>query len=266
MEAEQINEIAALMATNPIAPEQPAEERTVEPVPEPEAVPLAAEGDAPEQSSVDAEQVEIPEPEPLTIKGLAAKLDMPAKELYAELELIPGMTLGQAKDHAKDFLKVKEMLSSAEDARITSENELIRKQQEYQLSLSDPSLTKDEVTQRWEATVTAANKQAIDTIDGWADEKVRTADLKAIHGLLTEYGYSTAQANSVLDPTQLRMLTDYARLRARVQASAKPVKQSQKQNRGNSNKTVQTSANKAVSQFHKGEISQNAAVVALMNS
>jgi len=263
VEQSQISEIAALMASNPIAPTEPLEEGTAQVDSEAEELPLAAEGDAPKQSPVDDEP-EKAEPEPLTAKGIAEKLGISAKDFYARYELVPGMSLGKAKDQAKKLLQVDEMLSSAEDKRISSENELIRKQQEYQLSLSDQNLTQEEVAQRWEATVKAANSQAIDTIDGWADEKVRTSDLKAIRGLLLEYGYSVAQADSLIDPVQLRLLTDYARLRNRVKVSAVPVKQSQQQNRANANQTVLATADKAVSQYNKGEISQNAAVVALM--
>lgn len=263
MDANEITEIAQLMQGSPTPP-APAEERTEPEVPEHEDVPLAAEADEPEQSVAD-EEPETAEPEPSTIKGLAEKLGMSIDDLYASTELIPGMTLGQAKDRAKDLLAADEMLSTAEDKRITSENELIRKQQEYRLSLQDPDMTQDEVEQRWEATVKAANQQAIDTIDGWADEKVRSADLKAIHGLLKEYGYSVAQSNALLDPTQLRMLNDYSRLRTRVKAASKPVSKSpQKQNRSNANKAVQTAPNRAVDQYNKGEISRNAAVAALM--
>ena len=264
MEQAQISEIAALMQSNPIAPLDPAEERTDKVVSEAEESPLVSEDADSKQAPVD-EEPEKAAPEPLTAKGIAEKLGISVKAFYADYELIPGFTLGKAKDQAKKLLQVDEMLSSAEDKRISSENELIRKQQEYQLSLADPNLSQDELDQRWEATVKAANASAIDTIDGWADEEVRTTDLKAIRGLLLEYGYSVAQADSLIDPVQLRMLADYSRLRARVKASAVPVKQSQKQNRANANQAVQTPADKAVGLYKKGEISQNAAVAALMN-
>ena len=263
MDQNEVSEIAQLMQGIPQPPE-PAEGRTEPEAQELEVVPLASEDTDSEQVSAEVEQVETPEPDPLTVKGIAEKLSMSIGDLYASTELIPGMTLGQAKDRAKDLLKADEMLSIAEDTRITSENEQIKLQQEYRLSAQDPNLTQDEVTQRWEATVKAANQRAIDTIDGWADETVRTTDLKAIRGLLLEYGYSVAQADSLIDPVQLRMLTDYARLRKRVKVSAVPVKQSQQQNRSNANKTAQTTPDKAVGLYNKGEISQNAAVVALM--
>ena len=265
MEAEHITEISQLMQGVPVTPPEPAEERTERVDSEPEEVPLASEDTDSEQVSAEQEP-EKAETEPLTVKGLAEKLNMPVEALYADLELVPGMTLGQAKDQAKDLLKAQELLSTAEDKRISGENELIRKQQEYRIALQDPNLTQEEVEQRWEATVKAANKQAIDTIDGWADEKVRSADLKANRALMKEYGYTTAQADSVIDPVQLKMLTDYARLRKRVQTAAKPVKESQKQNRSNAHKAVKTAANRAVDQYNSGEISRTDAVVALMKS
>jgi hypothetical protein len=213
-------EITALINGIPSKPDEPAEERTVDEVPDQEVDPLAAEADEPEQSAAVDEPDESPEP--LTMKGLIEKSDMTAKELYA-IPLIDGMTIGEAKDRAKELLQSDTMLASSEDKRITAENEIQAKIRDQQMAQANPNLTPEQRQAHLNHYVEEANKQAIATIDGWTDPLVARKDLGEIGDMLAEYGKTADQIKWTVDPTDLRMLNDLNRYRQRGKSAVASV-------------------------------------------
>lgn len=265
MEAEQIAEITQLMTGVPETPPEPAEGRTEPEVPEHEDVPLAAEASEPEQDAVEVEEPETV-PEPTNIKGLAEKLGTSPGKLYRDVELVPGLTLGQAKDRAKELLEADGMLASVEERRIATTNEIEQARHDARLALSLPDMTPEQRQAAYGTYTEQQNRIAMDTIEGWKEPGTREAELTEISSLLQEYGVPQARADNTVDAVELRILADYNRLRKRIQAATKPVQRSQKQNKANSHKSAKSTANRTVDQYSKGEISQNAAVVALMNS
>jgi hypothetical protein len=262
------DEITALIQGIPSKPDDPAEVRTDDQEPEPEAAPLAAESDEPEQSETDDVAEEAPAPS--TFKGLAEKLDMSVKDLYA-VEIPLGddgsvMTLGEVKNRWKDLKQADEMLLQSEDKRISTENELQAKIRDQQIAQANPNLSPEQRQAYLNKYVEQANAEAIRTIDGWSDPLVAKAELGAIGELLAEYGKTAAQISQVIEPTDLRMLNDYARLRARVKsATTTEVKTKRKQSQRNSDRKAAKPARQKITEaFNKGELSQTAAIQGLI--
>jgi hypothetical protein len=257
------DEITALIQGVPSKPDEPAEERTADEVPDQEVDSLASEADDSEQSDVVDEPDESSEP--LTMKGLIAESGKTAKEFYAT-PLIDGMTIGEAKDRAKELLQSDTMLASSEDKRISTENELQAKIRDQQIAQANPNLSPEQRQAYLNEYVEKANAEAIRTIDGWSDPLVAKADLGAIGELLAEYGKTPAQISQVIEPVDLRMLNDYARLRSRVKsATTTEVKTKRKQGQRNSDRKAAKPARQKITEaFNKGELSQTAAIQGLI--
>jgi hypothetical protein len=266
MTEEVLSEIAQILTgTQDKAPDS-AEGRTdPEQSLEREDVPLAAEASEPKQDAVSSEEPEG-EPEPLNMKGLAEKLGTSPAKLYRDVELIPGLTLGQAKDRAKDLLEGDGMLASVEERRIATTNEIEQQRHDAQLALSLPDMTPEQRQAAYGAYTEQQNTLAVKTIEGWDEPGTREAELTEISALLQEYDVPQARANNTVDALELRILADYNRLRKRVsKAKDSVVKPKPDKQLSTRKRPVSKSANaKIEADFESGKISRNDAITALI--
>jgi hypothetical protein len=259
--SDELSEIASLLTGSP-EPEEPAEKRTEpEETTDDESHPIAAESDPPKESEA---EVDAPEtvPEATTIKGLAAQLGTSPKKLYDSIELVPGFTLGMAKDRIADLQSGDDIAASAEERRIATTNELEQYRHEAQLAIMTPSMNPEQRQAAWATHTDQQNTLAVNTIEGWKEPGTREAELTEIGALLTEYGVPAARVANTVDALELRILADYNRLRKRVSKATetvvkpKPVKQFANSKR----KRSQSSAEKITADHAAGKLGSNDAI------
>jgi hypothetical protein len=266
MQTEELSEIATLLQGTPDKAPEPAEERTEpEPPQDQEVDLLAAESDPPKESEVEVDAPET-EPQATNIKGLAEKLGTSPAKLYRDVELVPGMTLGQAKDRAKELLESDGMLASVEERRIAQTNEMEQQRHDAQLALSLPDMSPEQRQTAYSHYTEQQNALAVSTIEGWGTPGTREAELGEISALLVEYGVPQARANNTVDAVELRILADYNRLRKLVQGSTEKVvkpkatKQLPNRQRGSD----KSAKDKTLAALNEGKITLNDAITALI--
>jgi hypothetical protein len=258
---EELNEIAQLLAGNP-EPEAPDENRTEPTEPTDQEIdPLAAESDQPKESETEVDAPET-EPQATTIKGLAEKLGTSPKKLYDSIELVPGFTLGMAKDRIADLQESDGMNASVEERRITATNEIEQQRHEANLTIALPDHTPEQRQEAWSLYSQQQNALAVSTIEGWSDPGTREAELPEIAALLQEYGVPAARINTMVGAQELRILADYNRLRKRVSKATETVVKPKpvKQFANSKHKRSQSAADKINSDLAAGKIGSNDAI------
>lgn len=260
MEA-QTSEAASLLLGLPDP--EPAEEQQ-EPDQGLEVSPSEGEATGPLQVAAESGS----EQEKLTVKGLAEKLGMDAKDLYESLTLDigEGLTLGQVKDRAKDLARSDELLAEIESRRIRADQELLTKQE--QIELLGIKLTPDQealAKDRRDEYLTSQSSRVMKIIPEWNDPTTKAAEVGAIHELFQGYGFSSAELNHVADSRLIKAMNDYARLLSRVESARnKEVKEPRKQGQRNRSQQATNNTSKAMKGFKDGTLSRDATVAALI--
>ena len=260
MAEEQLSEVAGILTGAP--PPEGETPPTPEPVVEGEETPPSAEEPTEEGSSSD-------EPAPMTVKQLAAKLEMTPKQVYSALSLDMGgksLTLGEIKDRAKELVKSDKTLADAESHQLAAENEILRKHQALALTIKaigrQPSEAETNQAQALhDQYVREQQGLQLTSIPDWSDAEVQQADSKLIGKVLVEYGFSPVEIGQVVDHRQVKLLRDYSRMKARLDSvSAAEVRKSQQLKGGAKRKTAPAKRDPAAA-HKKGQITQNVAVL-----
>lgn len=169
--------------------------------------------------------------QPLTVKDLAKKLGLSAKELYEQVTLdVNGspMTLGEFKDRAKELQRADKLLTDAETQRIDSENAVLRGKQELayleaKLGRQPTQAEREEAAKARDDYIERENRRAIEAIPDWSDAAVQRNDIKAMSQLLRSYGFTDADIGNVVDHRHVKLLRDYSVLRERLKSAEKAV-------------------------------------------
>ena len=245
--------------TPPADPDQPAAETP----------PTATADLEPESEPADDTAAETP-PTELSVTDLAERLDMSVEDLYRDLKLDlrdgESVTLGQFKDQAKDLQRANVLLNSAEESKLSGENELLRKNRELQLVASrlgrQPSeAERVEAAKVYADYVDRENSHALDAISDWSDTAVRSEDLKSISALMSEYGFTAAEQGATVDHRHVKLLRDYDQLRRRLKAAGESeVRTRHEQPSGKRRRTAERKKT-ATQRFKSGELSQGDAIL-----
>ena len=160
--------------------------------------------------------------ETLTVKSLAEKLGIDAKELYQSVSIDLGegqtLTLGELKDRGKDLLQTEALLANASEQQLEIENELLVKRQ--QLNVEAQRLGVEftpEQSAEHRRTIEAYQddqvKKALQIMPDWQDKATREADLTRIDKITRQYGFSEAEQSTILDARLLKVFRDFQRQR-----------------------------------------------------
>ena len=222
-------------------------------------------------AGTEAESIEQDAPEAaqkLSIKDLAEKLGTEAAAVYDQVEVLPGITLGQYKDRARDLQQSEELLAEARENRAKVESELLLKNQALRIAQQEagieitPELI-ERAAKQTDQYKRLQDRIAVELMPEWAEESVRHEAEKRIDVLLDEYGYQAAEKPFMVDARLRKMFRDYARLRdevAGVAARKVPNRKGQKPSpRTRTGGNVTNLARKVA----EGAIHQNDAVSAL---
>ena len=174
----------------------------------------------PETSEAEAEPDESPET--LTVKGLAEKLGIDAKELYQSVSIDLGegqtLTLGELKDRGKDLLQSEALLANASEQQLEIENELLVKRQQLNVEAQrlgvefTPEQSADH-RRTIEAYQDDQVRKALQIMPDWQDKATREADLTRIDKITRQYGFSEAEQSTILDARLLKVFRDFQRQR-----------------------------------------------------
>ena len=258
--AEQLTDFAAILTgqkpdETAEMPDQVDAEQTVE---EPSA-------------SEEIEAAPVEKPTKLSVKELAEKLEMEPAELYAALNIKVGdseMSLSEFKDRASDLTKANELRELAESHKTESENEILRQRREIALAQQRYQPTDAErrdAELEFQRYVQSENAAALQVIPEWKEPAAQKAGLDAIADLLNHYAFSPAETQTMVDHRYLKLMHDFASIRARLQKAEKAVvKDKRKQSSRSQRKSPATGIDKAI-QLHKaGKMSQESAVAAII--
>ena len=273
MTVEELSEAAGILTGGPQPTEPegaPADKAESDPeTPEPEGVQSATDPGEPETSP--EPPPDAPEgPQTLTVKQLAAKLELTPKALYEALQVDIGgeqMTLGAFKDRAKDLIAADTKLADAQKHVDGSEMDILRKTRALNLAMTTLGRrpTEAEVQRAADIHNEYAREQAkltIDVIPAWKDTAVMNADHASMGALLGEYGFTPIESGAIHDYRHVKLLRDFSVLRDRLKTAKKSeVTANRNQSSGKRRKSAPTKKS-AVERFHSGELSQNQAVLA----
>ena len=184
---------------------------------------------APAHESAEAVQDEQEAVQQLTVKALAEKLETEPGQLYDTLLIDVGgeepLTLGQIKDRAKELVRLDEVVASANEHRLTVENQLMQQRAAlqrqaqrmgYQPSEADMAAAQAETEQY----LKLQDALAVEYMPEWADTGVKHEDMKGVQALQDEYLFGEAERKLMVDARLLKLFRDYHRLRAEVKGVA----------------------------------------------
>ena len=173
-----------------------------------------------ETSEAEAEPDESPET--LTVKSLAEKLGVDAKELYQSVSIDLGegqaLTLGELKDRGKDLLQSEALLANASEQQLEVENELLVKRQQLNVEAQrlGVEFTPEQQAEHMRAVDAYQDQQvrkALEIMPDWQDKATREADLTRIDKITKQYGFSEAEQSTILDARLLKVFRDFQRQR-----------------------------------------------------
>ena len=180
------------------------------------------------QSDGDLETSEAETAEPgesqetLTVKSLAEKLGVDAKELYQSVSIDLGegqtLTLGELKDRGKDLLQSEALLANASEQQLEVENELLVKRQQLNVEAQrlGVEFTPEQQAEHLRAVDAYQDQQvrkALEIMPDWQDKATREADLTRIDKITKQYGFSEAEQSTILDARLLKVFRDFQRQR-----------------------------------------------------
>lgn len=187
--------------------------------------------------------------EHVSLKDLADTLDVDAKDLY-DVQIPIGAdkvaTLGDLKDSFKKFEVMQKGQADFEDNKTRSENEMMiaRRQIEslVQLGAKSGALTPelvDMVDKQHLETVNRERNALYNVIPEWKDNTTRQTDLDAIVNVMSSYGFSRNDVESVLDHRLLKFVHDMTKRTNMISDARK--KQAVPKNTGKHSRSVSPS-------------------------
>jgi hypothetical protein len=220
-----IEELSKLLDSIDIAPAEqaapPADESQSQPEPDAGTETSEADEDSPETAKQ------------LTVKDLAAKLDVPVSDIYDQLMVDVGegqqISIGELKDRGRDVVQADALLAQANETRLNIENDLLVKREAiaryaqrigYQPTETDLQESQAE-TQRYRNQQV---QKALEIIPGWQDEGTRNKELEIIGNIADEYQFSEAESRLLIDARLLKLFRDYGTMRATMRKLSKSYK------------------------------------------
>ena len=215
--------------------------------------------------------------EPVTLEELAAELGVEPQQLY-ELQIPMGkdefLTLGEFKDRARDLREIDQLSEQLIDDRAKHEREQMatRKEITELLAVLDPRMYSPEFVQLAQRTAreTKNREEAalLEALPAWKDAETRISGMRAIQKLLSEYGYSEAEGDSIIDHRVKRILHDFVSLRERLNESKSRGKQVRERGAVRGRRRGGTSLRAAINRAKQAGASESdklAGVSALLN-
>tara|TARA_R110000796_G_scaffold23154_1_gene66660 strand:- start:183 stop:1052 length:870 start_codon:yes stop_codon:yes gene_type:complete len=193
---------------------------------------------------------------PLDAKGLAEKLEMDIKDVYAiKFNYGDGesLTLGELKDLGGRAATIDAESESLEQSRDQFANLNMTARQELQSLVSllpvealSPDLLQAAKVQK-ETIVYNERIKLLNVIPDWKDPAIEAGARASMLENLKEYGFREVEAESMMDHRLVKLLHDYTRLRARVKPGQDAVKafkanKGKKPNRTNSRRRQESQA------------------------
>jgi hypothetical protein len=170
---------------------------------------------------------EGPGDDPVTVKALAEKLGIEARDIYEELEIPLGddktTTLGEWKDRVKALQDIDGERETVQQLKADYERNLMATRAELNalLQVIPPELRENmlgQARERSTAWETQQRDQVFEAIPDWKEPDKLAADRAAIVTMGSEYGFSEPEITYTQDARTVRMLHDFLRLRERVEA------------------------------------------------
>jgi hypothetical protein len=180
-------------------------------------------------SEGDSEAAGTEEPS-ITVKDLAEKLGIEAKDLYEDLHIPTGdgesITLGEFKDRVKELQQLDTVKQDFEDREAKHNREVMAQQAELNQLLSMiPDDQRQQLVQaagqRHHDYVAQQQNKVLEVIPEWKDPDTLARDRDAIIKLGNDYGFSSDEITYTHDSRTLLMVRDMVRLRERL-ANADP--------------------------------------------
>ena len=218
-----------------IAGQDPEWEPDAKPEPEPEpeqegeAEPEPAAARVEDLFGIESDKAPEVEPEqedkPVTVKDLAEKLGVDAKDLYDELQIPLGddtsITLGQFKDRVKDLRDIDATRQEVTESRDKYERDLMSTRAEINalINVIPPEIRAQVMSAAQDRSKAYEQEQraaVLEAIPDWNDSDIRAKDRDRIVAMGSEYGFSEPEITYTQDARTLRMLNDFMRLRERV--------------------------------------------------
>lgn len=218
--AEQISAVDALLRGEE---PKPAEKPGAKPEPVKDAAPEAkneSEAETPPATPEPGREAEKGDKQSEKAEGEGEQPDPEAEKFYAqEVKLSNGqtMTVGELKDMAQEFDSRTLSLIERETAVVKQYHEL----QEMAGYLNLPEGVKEAIAQQQAAYLSGQHDLMLKAIPEWTDRAAFEKGRAAIHELGQEYGVDLSR---VTDHKVVKMLHDYARLKAAVKQARENVK------------------------------------------
>ena len=219
-----IEDLAGMLGQT--SPPEEASQGDVLSLPEGEAPQAESE---PATESSEAVQDEQEAVQKLTVKALAEKLETEPGQLYDTLLIDVGgeepLTLGQIKDRAKELVRLDEVVASANEQRLTVENQLMQQRaalqrQARRMGYQPTEADMAEAQAETEQYLKLQEALAVEYMPEWADTGVKHEDMKGIQSIQDEYLFGEAERRLMVDARLLKVFRDYHRLRAEVNSVA----------------------------------------------
>ena len=167
-----------------------------------------------------------PEPDTaVTVKELAEKVGVEAKDLYDELVIPLGddetTTLGEWKDRVKSLKSLDEERADITQIRNDYEKSLLQTRTELsalmQLLPEENRAELVKAAQERAGNYETEQQQAVlEAIPAWKDQDQLAKDRAGLVDMGSEYGFSEHEITYTQDSRTLRMLHDFLRLRERI--------------------------------------------------
>lgn len=226
--SEQLSQVAELIE-NGIPEDAP------DPVqPEPEQESADNTGEEAEQAQGVADETVDGEPESLeegeepeaaatlSLKELADRLEIEQSDLYSLEIPLPGdgerITLGELKDGYTEFSKVERQAEKLNEEKTAYENDKLRSYQELQTLVNllpeVPEQYRAQAAQMQQQHLQTEQARLLEVMPEWKDANNFEAGRSAINGLASEYGFSPAEVAGIADHRLVKLLHDYAGMKA----------------------------------------------------
>jgi hypothetical protein len=169
----------------------------------------------------------------VTVKGLAEKLGLEAKDIYEGLEIPLGddhvVTLGEWKDRVNALADIDGERESVATQRAEYERNVMQTKQELNaiiqlIPAEQRQAILDRARGQVEAYETEQKMQVLHQIPEWKDQDTMAKDRARIVEMGSEYGFSEQEITYTQDARTVKMLNDFMRLRERVKEAEKAAK------------------------------------------
>ena len=174
----------------------------------------------------------------VTLKELAASMDLDAKDLY-DVEITIGKdhdqepitaTLGELKDGFKELEKFRGDAEQFTARKVEQENQVMTAKRQIDQLVELGAKTNSlhpEVLARLEIihgqTVQTELRAVLAAIPEWGNAIERQKDFTQMHGAMAEYGFSEWEVDNEIDHRKLKLMRDFAALKNQIKnATPKP--------------------------------------------